>query len=103
MLKVFSNEYDWYVATDLDDAIAQWEMHSGEKISDYNREDWAEVNLDQEWKMYYPDDLFDDFDGKNIPAGAIAEPNRDGRLTVKATFRDWAEHNGRGFLCSTEY
>ena len=99
-LKVFANDTDWYVATDLDDAIKQWEKDSGEKIEDYDRDDWDECDLNVTFKINSEAHISEEIVG---PLGCTIEREPSGNAIITASLSAWAEHNGRGLLCSTEY
>ena len=100
MLKAFTNGCDTYIAESLEQAIADWEQLSGEKRDDYEDE-WSEVSLDN-IKRIHVEVLRSGYEFP-VPANAKIEPSGDYSITAIATLREWAETNGRGFLCSTEY
>lgn len=86
MLKVFTNRTDTVVAEDLADMQRIIEEQYG---ATFEQEGWT---LD-EWSLV-PDD-------KPITICNIHDRGRDDKETRTAA--EWAVHNGRGLLCSTEW
>ncbi len=81
-LKVFSNDVDWFIAHDDEDANEQWAEFSGEDPAEY----------DHAWDVVADDKVISFYDENLAPSEA-----------VKHTAKEWVGINGRGFLCSTEY
>ena len=87
---------DTVVATTEADAVAVWEEHTEEKWDD--DEEWERLAEDKPLTICLPDTRVDDLqqhDQRYVPPTA--------KLSARASAREWAEHNGRGFLCSTEW
>lgn len=84
-LHVFANKVtDWVVATSPEDASAVWVEHcglDGETYPEREHGAWSQL----------PDDK----------ALVIRDEDHDQKITKTAA--EWAAHNGRGFLASTEY
>lgn len=104
-LHVFCNDViEWVVAYDREDAIKVWEETTGEKRSDYVSDNdegmlFEPCSDDGMLRICYEDELKSD----HMPADAQIEDRGDGYQHIKATMRAWADANGRGFLCTTEY
>jgi len=82
LLHCFSNSCDTVVAYDEEDAIMVWEKTTGESWET----DYADSD---EWVQESDEEIL-----------VIAD---DYREKVSHTYREWADLNGRGFLCSSEY
>lgn len=78
-----SDGTDTVVAFSADDAWSVWEEHTGEKRGDYTDVEWIRRQDDHELSI-------------------MPEPEASKDKTTK-TCRQWADDNGRGFLCSTEW
>ncbi len=90
-LYVFSNDYEWYVAANLDEAYGHREDWNG-TVRDDNNEGSELVQLPARHHIsIYVD-----------PDGYIA-PVDEGDETVSMTAAAWALREGPGFLCTTEY
>lgn len=99
-LHVFFNDTDWVVAADVQDAIAVWEEAVGDTWADYgDADDWRQLGPDDELRIWYEET---DFNPDEQPEGAKIV-KRDHRIAAICTAAAWAAHNGRGFLCSTEW
>lgn len=85
-LHVFTNENEWYVARDLDDAYLAMEEHSGTKREDVDR-------FDELLQMRDDESLGVICDGD----GVISDEGDE----LVMTAAQWAKREGRGFLCST--
>lgn len=85
-MKVFTNRTDTVVATDLADMQRVVEEQYG---TTFEQEGWT---LD-EWEVV-PDD-------KQITICNVEGRGHDDKETRTAA--EWARHNGRGLLCSTEW
>lgn len=81
-LHVFSNDCEWYVAANLDDALAAQRENTGFSEEDQDREEWGQLD--------------DDFP-------LAVRLDEDDEPAVTKTCREWAADHGRGFLCSTEF
>lgn len=91
-LHVFEMGPDTVIAYDVEDAWAVWCERLGEKREDY--EPWdepAQLDDDKPLKIWSDSD------------GVICEPGEDGGAVATRTCREWADREGRGFLCSTEW
>lgn len=101
ILNVYSDETDWFVATDLDDckvkAVACWGQEHQNEDED---EEWILVADDAQITIAH-EDIAD------VPEvlRARAVQVREHLFNVTATAREWADNygEGTGFLCSTEY
>lgn len=82
-LHVFANDCEWYVAADLDDALAAQREFTGFTEDDQERDEW---------------DQLDDESSLNVHM----EIDGEDELVTK-TCREWAAEKGRGFLCTTEF
>lgn len=80
-LHVFFDDYEWWVATDVEDARAQQQAACG--VEPAPASEW--VQLDDSTSM----DLLKDDDEK-------------GEVETKPTGQ-WAREHGRGFLAGTEF
>lgn len=94
MMHVYSNECDWVVAENLDDAWAAYAEHMDSTVdrvlSDFASDDPLEpLPDDKVLKLWLTAD------------GKVAEIG-DGTLTELAA-GEWASRMGRGYLASTEY
>lgn len=99
-LKVYTNDTDSFVAASLDDLVTVYHGHFGVTMADEGEElsDWHEEvgKLSICWRI---DDWKDD---EILPEGATVRMSED-LMIVTADASAWAQHNGRGFLCSTEF
>lgn len=68
MLKVFSNDYDWYVAESPEHATQLWSEWTGDDFSDYDYE-WNECDPDESLRIGFEDF----FDMKTFPLPQIAQ------------------------------
>lgn len=86
-MSVFTDEYTWYVAKDKDDlrklVVEEYRIQSD---LDFTETEWIECNPEQEMTIIRDMEL----------------PESEWIKDVK-TFAEWEEHNGRGFLASTEW
>jgi hypothetical protein len=91
-LHVFSNDFEWVIARDMDDVRALFSENPG--WSQPDEDDWE--NWDQD-----PDDqtqtIWCDSEGKPT------EPHGEGSERVTLTNAEWCEKLGRGYFCTTEY
>ena len=80
-LRVFFDEYEWWVALDLEDARQQQRKATGMPLRELAPvEDWTECNLDRVFTY------IDDEGGE-----------------TKKPLREWAREHGRGLLGGTEW
>jgi hypothetical protein len=100
-LKVFTNDYEWFVAEDKNDLLIVIEKYWGESMEDMGGDinDWEDLETTELLKIscelqdFNPDEYPNDW-----------EIWEDGEWCyISATAEEWANHNGKGFLCSTEY
>jgi hypothetical protein len=80
VLHVFFDDYEWWVATDVEDARAQQQAMSG--VEPAPASDWCQV-----------DDA--------TPMDLLVEDDQDGTVQTKPAGA-WAQEHGRGFLGGTE-
>jgi hypothetical protein len=83
-MRVWTNSTDTDVADDMADAEAVWVEHNG-----CTHEEATGATFADEW-------------GPVEPNQVITIRDDDGGRESK-TAAEWADSNGRGFLCSTEY
>jgi hypothetical protein len=100
-MKAFTDGYDTYIGEDLADALKAREEHLGPPHDDVELDGWCELEPDLQKRIWY--ELLNPDDKLSVPAGADIEPRDESSVVVTASVREWIEHNGRGFLCSTEY
>lgn len=82
MLKVFTNDYEWVVAKDLDDAFSVLEEVMGLTQDYLDEEEWHEChNLNVNFSIF----------------------NEDTNSTETLTLAEWINKSGRGYLATTEY
>ncbi len=89
-LKVFRDGCDFWVATDIQDAKelrAKWYGFDSPEAHDAAEE---------------PEELRELVGTINILCNAEGHPDDDGEY-VERPAREWAEREGRGMLCSTEW
>lgn len=90
-LYVFSNDYEWYVAANLDEAYGHREDWNGTVREDDNEgSELVQLSPRHHISIYVD------------PDGYIA-PVDEGDETVSLTAAEWARREGPGFLCTTEY
>ena len=87
-LHVFTNEYEWVVAESIEDCEAAMNESVGATYDADDEIEWRQLDDDSTIKIW-------------MNEGDIAE-HGEGEI-VEKTCREWAEENGRGFLCSTEH
>ncbi|MHA2064112.1 MAG: hypothetical protein ACXABY_07000 [Candidatus Thorarchaeota archaeon] len=85
-LHVFHNDVEWVVAESVEDAPKAMFDTVGATYLDDDLE-WRQLDDDAEIRIWH-DEL-----------GRVS----DGGILVLGTAKVWAEANGRGFLCSTEF
>lgn len=94
-MHVYRFDYDWFVAESEPDALAAYREHYVVKTNALDEAECEEQLRDG--CMELPDDQ---------PLRIICDP--DGQISddgqpIERTCAEWAEREGRGFLCSTEY
>jgi hypothetical protein len=99
-LHVFANDVvDWVVAESPEDAdLIMKEYYGG----DYEPEEYGEfiqLKDDEEITILEEDTLI----SPQLPDKCTIIEKTEWTRRVKATARAWADCEGRGFLCSTEY
>jgi len=102
-LYVYTNDVDCFVATDLNDLEKVFREHYGETMSNIGEDicDWyiiddnVNITIHVDETDYKPNNT-------NLPITARRDP-RGGVVYFEDTANAWANANGRGFLCSTEY
>lgn len=101
-LKLFTNGCDTFVARDMDDLQVVYKEFYGSSMNENDEElnDWKEVPGESDYKVCDEEVNFNEND-PDFPKNATFEHCDYGiRITAKAS--EWANANGRGFLCSTE-
>jgi hypothetical protein len=97
-LRVFQcdGQTDWVVAYDAEDAALVWLQHNGYETP----ASFAEANEKYGWEL----PSFEEYTkpGLTIMCDADGDPSDEG-ANVTRTPAEWAEREGRGFLCSTEF
>jgi hypothetical protein len=85
-MKVFTNGYDTVAAESIDDVPGAWASSNGVDFYDEGGDlyDWDQVD-----------------DDKLITICNVHDGGADDKET--RTAREWAEKDGRGLLCSTEW
>ncbi len=81
-LHVFRDDYEWYVATSIEDAMTLQRELTGIDTDDQDPEYWYQLPDDSNLSVY---------------PGEIGEGE-----PVTQTCAAWIAEKGRGFLCSTE-
>jgi hypothetical protein len=100
-LHVFTNEIEWYVAFDPEDAIKAFEEFTGDSWDYSSYEEYYKIQDDVYIKVFCELDNFDDFK-KHAPLfSTVWKDDQWGYCKAKAWL--WVLNNGRGFLCSSEY
>lgn len=90
-MKLYTNDVEWVIAADIDDAWEAWSEHTGGERPDCETEwDWVECDPGSELRIWCDSD------------GDPCEPGEDGSALVTKKAVQWVER-GRGFLCSTEH
>jgi len=90
-LRVFSSEYDWWVASSLDEVLdAQAELLGSRDPDDIG--EWVELAATAEIRIWV-----------DLETGDIADPEADGVVCVSGEAQVWAEAYGPGFLCTSEF
>lgn len=87
-LHIFTNEIDWVIARDLDDAYDALKEHNGTER--------------HEIEPFDPLFRMDDSEKLGIMVNSQGEIDDNGE-TLTLVADEWAKREGRGFLCSTEY
>ena len=108
-LTVFHNDVDWVIAKNVEDIPKVLKEHTGYEPDEYESEDYAKLDPKDTFTMWFVDNVWAD------PPPTDAYPP-DGNLwfndnedegnicwMVTATYRQWIDHIGRGFLGSTEW
>ena len=95
-LHVFTNCEDKYIAESPEEAKAMWkELNKGEMVEDYEDDDWYQCKDDE-----YLNIVIEDAEEPKPPEATEVEQHPG---TWRATMRQWADFNGKGFLCSINY
>lgn len=95
-LHVFTNCEDKYIAESPEEAKAMWkELNKGEMVEDYEDDDWYQCKDDEYLNIVFEDE--------EEPKPPQAMELREHPGTWRATMRQWADFNGKGFLCSINY
>lgn len=87
-LHVFANDVEWVVAESLEDVEPAMKESIGAVYGPEDEIEWWQPNDDFGLTIW--------MNGEEISDGLIGVP-------VRKTCRKWADEQGRGFLCSTEY
>jgi hypothetical protein len=101
-LHLFTDDTDTFVAFDAADAEKTYLEHVGETRADSigipDLEPYIQLKDNTPVKLWFEDEE------KSYPLFSKIERPKDRELFfVTAPAWAWALHNGRGFLCSTEY
>jgi len=99
-MNVYTNGNDFMVAENIEQAVLAWEAFTGESIQDYDLEAWHIVNPNQVQTIAFE---FDPTVSAKIPPGVELVVVDEWTRKATATFRQWAQSNGPGFLCSLDY
>ena len=86
-MNAYSNEYDTYIAEDLEDL----RKLLVEEVKIYGDDEFE----DDKWEELNPSAALTIVDDPDLP--------EDEWIRVTKTIADWIESNGRGLLCSTEW
>lgn len=89
-LHCYTDDTDTVVAESPEDAIAAWEEYVGDKWDLEMNGAWDLVPDDRKLKIWC--------DGMGTPD----EPDANGAQVIERTAKEWADEQGRGWLCSTE-
>lgn len=103
-LKMYSNGFDWYIATDMN--------HVKELVKKFVGESFEELGEEEENWEIVPDDAMitvcieeEEFDPEKTTLPefcSIMALGIDGYVQVRALAKEWVKACGPGFLCSTE-
>ncbi len=99
-LKTFTNGTDTYIAESAEDVLTAFKEFTGEDyiLDDYGeKDDWWECDPEDFHSIHFEDKTKDFSDKFEILS------RKEGYVRAKAKNKYWAEWNGRGFLCSTEF
>lgn len=103
-LRVFANDYEWFIAPDLEGLPAVLEGHYGPGQVDFDPDEWGEEDLDAPFTIHFEPADFPQAEGIPPEAEVIQPEGEAGLVKVKATFRAWVQAAGKpGFLASTEF
>jgi hypothetical protein len=102
-MKVYANEYEWFVADNPDDLKKIYEDHYGATVEEMDCDLTDFVEVDPEFELSIRIET-DDFDEKQYPESFTIDKNKYPGYWVLVTgkIKDWIIANGKGFLCSTE-
>lgn len=93
-LKAFCyDDTDTIIAESVEDSKAVLK-EMGCYTEDYEENEWVELPGDETLTITFEEER----DQRDRPEGAVVN-----ELRVTATVGAWIKHNGRGFLCSTEW
>ncbi len=100
VLRVFKQVMgpDTVVAYSIEDAWAVWAEHCGERREDYDDDTWSVIADDQPFTIQLVE-----MDASDLPSTVAPFVPATAKIKATATAKAWAEHSGRGFLCSTEW
>lgn len=89
-LHVFSNDFEWVIARNMDDVYALFAENPGwSQPEDW--EDWGQEDDAAEHTIWCDE------------GGKPTEPHSEDSSRVTLTNAQWCERIGRGYLCTTEY
>ena len=102
-LHLFTDGYDTYAAFDANDAIDAWKEYTGETKRDEDSEEFEQIPDREIFRIgSWPEDWEET--KKDRPLFSKCHEGKDGyHPGISARAWMWALHNGRGFVCSTEY
>ena len=109
-LRLWTNDVETFVAETRDDLARAYEEHYGDTMEDMTGDpeeinEWREIPADEVVTIFWP---LDDLKDKSLPEAAESwrldeTRNADWSHKIRASASAWADFNGRGFLCSTEW
>jgi len=103
--RIFSNDYDTFVAMDIDDLLDVYKENYGQTMIEMDEDlrDWSEIDVDRPMTIWCERDNYNPEDSFYPPDAKVTFDEGSQCYQITSTGRAWAKANGRGFLCSTEY
>lgn len=95
---LYTNDYETFVATSLEDAYDTYCKLYGETPDDDQRGNWHEVPDGDDQRIWFDQGDVPDF----IPTVAVIFKRDGQRVIYSAKASEWASVYSPGFLCSTE-
>lgn len=103
-LHVFTDGTYWYVGRDISHVLDLYEHHNGHSYSDECMLDGQDAS--DYWGVLPDDNMlniqYEQRDDADLPSRSRLIEEHP-YWSVTATCRDWADVNGAGMLCSTEW